>query len=607
MKKNKTQIGGTLNWVYSNKGILEHNNIIHEILGEDLKKSKLLDGDIIDYNPFNGAVKLIERPKKEYSGIIISDSKTAFFIKINNKKVWLDFILYKNKKTENLKLGDRVIVKLIEWTGKSPEVELVEYLGQTDDWNATVNSILVEFGLPHKFPDRVEAEAEEIIEYIDLTGREDIRNIWTCTIDPVSAKDFDDALSVLKLSDNSWEIGVHIADVSYYVKPGSIIDKEAYKRANSIYLLDRVVPMLPEKLSNNLCSLVPNRDRYALSIFFTIEGTEIKSWRWSRTVINSNRRYSYEEVWDILSNNSGEGLKNLTILNNIAKRLNTNRIKNGAIILETAEVKPLLVNDRIEYIKKERNDAHKLIEEWMLLANIYAAKTVKSMRTGIFRHHPEPDEERIEKLALMSKAVGHDIDLSNIATGINSIITIEDKPLRDILMSLAQRSMSKAVYDAESMSHFGLAFEEYTHQTSPIRRYCDLQIHRMLIAMIEGDPVYSENLSTLCNYLSRQERLAQEAERAVLKQRQITDLKSKIGVEYTAIVTGISERGVWCELSDIYCEGMINSKLLTNWFISDSGTAIKNKNNKIKFGQIIKVKILSVNIDKRLLDLELLF
>lgn len=605
MKKQNGLIG-KLDWAMPKKGFLKIEDIEYELREDKLIKARVLNGDIIKVLE-DWTIYLVEREQTQYSGKIVTENNGKFFIRTNTKKIWTDFMLEKTEDTADLKVGDQVIVEIVEWTGKCPVVKLIEFLGAEDDWNATVNSILIEFGFPHKFPEKVEQEAEEISGELDLTFREDIRDVCTITIDPISAKDFDDALSIRSSDiEGYYEIGVHIADVSHYVKPDSELDREAYKRANSVYLLDRVVPMLPEKLSNNLCSLVPNQDRYALSIFFTIDlDAKIKDWRWSKTVINSNKRFSYEEAFDVLQN-GGEFYDELTIFNNIAKKLHQNRLDKGAVILESAEVRPILVNNRIEFVKKERTDSHKLIEEWMLLANVYAAKTVKSLGQGVYRYHPEPDEERLEKLSRMAKAIGHEIDLSQINVGINSILTIEDKDLRDIMMNLAQRSMSKAVYDSLETSHFGLAFDEYCHETSPIRRYSDVLVHRIISAMIEGDKLYLENLQAKCNHISSRERISADAERAVLKQRQITELKNRIGCEYNAIVTGFSERGIWVELEDIYCEGMISSKLLPGYEISDHDTCFKHhKGDKIKFGQTLRVKIIDLNIEKRQLNLDI--
>ncbi len=522
---------------------------------------------------------------------------------------------------------DKVVVRINQWaTGsKSAEGEIVEVLGQAGENNAEMHAILAEFQLPYHFPAEVEKESEAISEKLtknDLKGRRDVRGITTFTIDPADAKDFDDAISFQNLDNGNLEIGVHIADVSHYVRPGTELEKEAVRRATSVYLVDRTVPMLPEKLSNNLCSLKPHEDRLAFSAVFEItpRGKVVTQWL-GRTVIYSDRRFSYEEAQEILESGSGDYADELRQLNSIAKIMRTARFRKGAINFETAEIKFRLDENGkpLGVYQKERKDAHKLIEEFMLLANrqvaeyVYGLSKGKNKNTMVYRVHESPDPEKLRTFSAFVKRLGYELKLDDekkIADSMNKMLgTVEGKPEQNLVEQLAVRTMAKARYTTEDLGHFGLAFRRYSHFTSPIRRYPDVMAHRLLQHYLDGGPsVDKEEFESYCKHSSERERLATEAERASIKYKQAEYMSYQDkNVEYDGIISGVTEFGIFVEISETGSEGLIRMTDLNNDYYEldkENYRLVGQRTKKFfTFGDAIKVKVKDINLARRSIDL----
>lgn len=522
---------------------------------------------------------------------------------------------------------DKVVVKINQWSNgsKSAEGEIVEILGQAGENNAEMHAILAEFKLPYRFPEEVEKESEAIKETLtkeDFKGRRDFRGITTFTIDPADAKDFDDAISFQTLANGNYEIGVHIADVSHYVKPGTELEKEAVRRATSVYLVDRTVPMLPEKLSNNLCSLKPHEDRLAFSAVFEVtpRGKVVSQW-FGRTIIYSNRRFSYEEAQEIIETKIGDYAEELIELNRIAKIMRTTRFKKGAINFETAEIKFKLDENGkpLGVVQKIRKDAHKLIEEYMLLANrqvaefVYGLTKGKNKNTMVYRVHESPDPEKLRTFSAFVKRLGYDLKLEgekHIADSMNKMLgTAEGKPEQNLLEQLAVRTMAKARYTTEDLGHFGLAFRRYSHFTSPIRRYPDVMAHRLLQHYLDGgQSVDKEEYESYCKHSSERERLATEAERASIKYKQAEYMSyQEKDLEYQGIISGVTEFGIFVEISETASEGLIRMTDLNDDYYEldkENYRLVGQRTKKFyTFGDIIKVKVKEVNLGRRSIDL----
>lgn len=500
----------------------------------------------------------------------------------------------------------------------SPVGEVIDVLGQAGENDAEIHSIMAEFGLPFKFEPHMEGLAAAIPQEIttaEIKKRRDFRDIATFTIDPFDAKDFDDALSYKNLDNGRIEVGIHIADVSHYVTPGTEIDKEGYSRATSIYLVDRTIPMLPEQLSNNLCSLRPEEEKLTFSAVFEIDdkGKVHKEW-FGRTVIRSDRRFTYEEAQEVIDSGEGDFAKEIIKLNALAKILKQERFEKGAINFETVEVKFKLDENGkpLDVIQKVRKDAHKLIEEFMLMANRSVATFIckKDKSPFVYRTHDRPDQERLENFALFAGRFGHKINInSNVSHVMNELMkNIEGKPEQNVLESLAIRSMAKAKYTTEREGHFGLAFEHYTHFTSPIRRYPDVMVHRLLQHYLDKGPQLKvEEYEEKCIHSSEMEKRAAEAERASIKYKQVEFMKGKEDIPYDGIVTGITEWGVFVEIVETKCEGMVRLSDMEGFYEFDEknyrliGSGNKNM---ITLGDQVKVVVKLADIDRRIIDLE---
>ncbi len=570
-------------------------------------------------------VEIIERGKKHFVGVLDVSDKYAFLVP-DDQRMSVDFYIPMNKLNGGKK-GEKVVVKMTDWPrdAKSPYGEVVKVLGKVGENDAEIHAILWEYDLPYEFPAEVEAYAENIPMELDseeIAKRRDFRNITTFTIDPVDAKDFDDALSIQKLENGNWEIGVHIADVTHYVKPGDIIDKEAVQRATSVYLVDRVVPMLPEKLSNGVCSLRPNEEKYTFSAVFemTDQAKIVKEW-FGRTVIYSDRRFAYEDAQDIIEGMDGDYQDEIRTLDRLAKIMRTKRYKKGAINFGKKEVKFSLDESGkpIGVYFKEGKDANHLIEEFMLLANKkvteFVSKGPKNKdRTFVFRVHDKPDPDKFQVFAQFVRKLGYQIKSADSAQSISSslnqlMVDIKGVKEEETIETLAIRTMMKAIYDVKNIGHYGLAFEHYTHFTSPIRRYPDVMVHRLLQHYLDGKKSPpAAHYEELCEHSSAREKLAAEAERASIKFKQVEFMIDRVGEEFDAVISGVSDYGFYAETEETRCEGMVRLADLTDdlYYHDEQNYAIvgKRTGNVFTFGDRVRVKLKRADLLKKQLDFE---
>jgi ribonuclease R len=556
----------------------------------------------------------------------------------DDKRVYRDFFIAPDA-ASGAKKGDKVQAELLEWpdASKSPKGKVVRIIGHAGEHNAEMLGIVYESGFEVDFPPEVENEAEEqkrkfgedlpamlaqALQAGHLKERRDFRETLTFTMDPADAKDFDDALSFKKLTDGKFEVGIHIADVSHFVTPKSALDIEARKRGTSIYLVDRTIPMLPEILSNDLCSLNPNEDKYAFSAVFTMDLEGEISERWfGKTLINSAKRFSYEEGQEVLDKKGGQYFEELDTLNKIAYKLREKKFENGAIEFETDEVKFQLdeTGKPVKVFRKVRKDTHKLIEDFMLLANREVAtylhlESKKNTRSaGIYRIHDQPDREKIMNLAAFVKALGFELknkDGETTADDIKAMLkSVEGTPAEALVKTATIRSMQKAVYSTSNIGHFGLAFEFYTHFTSPIRRYPDLLVHRLLYRYLTKGKIEQDEIAkyqSLAESSTEREIEAAEAERASIKYKQVEYMSERVGQEFEATVSGVSEWGVYVEEVETKADGMVRLKEMTDDFyeLDEKQYAVvgKKTGKKYSLGDKVKVKLLSADQDRKTLD-----
>jgi ribonuclease R len=537
-------------------------------------KGKHKEGEVIE---------ILQRNKMEFTGILKLSERFAFFIP-DDRKMMHDIFIPMNQ-LNGAKNGIKAVAEITDWPAdaKNPIGRIKQVLGTQGENDTEMNAILAEYGFPLSFPAEVEHESEQISDTIspqEIARRRDFREVLTFTIDPFDAKDFDDAISFKYLESGEYEIGVHIADVSHYIAPDSALDKEALDRATSVYLVDRVIPMLPERLSNGLCSLRPNEDKLCFSaVFIMNEDAHITSEWYGKTIIHSNRRFTYEEVQEIIETKTGDYTKEIEELNALAYKLRERKFKNGAISFETTEVKFKLdaTGKPIGVYVKERKDAHKLIEDFMLLANRKVAEHVSNMGKGkhkytfVYRVHDSPKPESLANFAKFAERFGYRINTKSdkeTAKSLNYLMEhVEGKKEQNVLTQLAIRSMAKAIYTTKSSSHYGLAFDHYTHFTSPIRRYPDVMVHRLLFHYLNGgQSANAEHYEKLCQHSSQMEKKAADAERASVKYKQAEYLRDQVGNVFSGIISGVTEWGMYVEIIENKCEGMIRLRDISDDF-----------------------------------------
>ncbi len=572
-------------------------------------------------------IEILERANTNFVGTLEVSKAYAFLI-TENRTLANDIFIPKDK-LKGGKTGDKAVVKITEWPekAKNPIGQVIDILGVAGDNTTEMHAILAEFGLPYIYPKAVEEAADKIpaeISEEEIAKREDFRNVTTFTIDPKDAKDFDDALSIRKMKDGLWEIGVHIADVSHYVKEGSIIDKEAEKRATSVYLVDRTIPMLPERLCNFICSLRPNEEKLAYSVVFDItDKGEVKDSRIVHTVIKSDRRFTYEEAQNIIETKEGDYKEEVLAMDHIAKILREKRYSAGAINFDRYEVK-FEIDEKgkpISVYFKYSKDANKLVEEFMLLANKTVAEKIGKVPAGKnpkvlpYRIHDLPDPDKLDNLSQFIARFGYKLRTSGTKTDISKSINhllddVQGKNEENLIETVSIRAMQKAKYSVHNIGHYGLAFDYYTHFTSPIRRFPDLMVHRLLTRYLEGGRTASETkYEELCVHSSDMEQIAANAERASVKYKQVEFMSERLGQIYDGVISGITEWGLYVELNENKCEGMVPIRDLDDDYyeFDEKNYCLRGrkKHRTYSLGDSITIKVARANIEKKQLDFAL--
>lgn len=635
-------ISGRLSMNSSASAYLVNNDLPKDIYisKNNTNKALHLDEVVVKVIEGNGrsiegeVVEITSRFRTEFVGTIQVSKNYAFFVPDSNK-LPIDFYVASSK-TLGAKDGQKVVVRLIEWKEKSknPNGEVIRVIGDAGEHETEIHSILEEYGLPYDFDGDVIAEAEaisEIIPQAEIDKRRDMRDVLTFTIDPADAKDFDDALSVQWI-DGVLEVGVHIADVSHYLRPDTQLDKEAYARGTSVYLVDRCIPMLPERLSNGLCSLRPNEDKLCFSAVFKLDqnGHVVDEW-YGRTVIHSNHRFTYEEAqeiiekgfaaaWDIVNDEPPvhDLINAIVHLDKIAKKMRQQRLNKGSISFDKQEIRFKLDenNKPVDIIFKIGKDSNKLIEEYMLLANRHVAKFINDKKLPMInRAHDKPNFDKLNKLKDFIKQFGYDIkteDPIDIRRTLNQLlIDVRGTAEEDMINNLVVRTMQKADYGVVNIGHYGLGFKDYTHFTSPIRRYPDVMVHRLLARYLEDKPSPKvEKLSSKCTYLSEREKKAQKAERDSVKYMQCVYMTERIGKVYDGVVNAITDYGLFVEIIESKCEGFIRlSDIGGDTYTADTANyQIKgfNKGEVIRLGDRVKIVVKGVDVEKKTIDFTLI-
>jgi ribonuclease R len=624
---------GVLDITRSGMGFVVVPDMETDILIRSNDFNTAMHGDtvIVTAKPGNGrrmqgeVTKVISRKRTEFIGHIQMNNGFAFFVADMDKPMPDLFIPLPN--INNAKDKDRVVARLISWDNgdKRPVGEVVSIMAPEDSNDAAMKEILLENGFPLEFPEdalEVAARIPDTISDDEIKKRKDVRDILTFTIDPIDAKDFDDAISFRKLKNSNYEIGVHIADVSHYVEPDTALDQAAYHKATSVYLPDRVNPMLPEHISNVLCSLRPKEDKLTFSIIFQMSPKlEVKQYWIGKTVIHSDHRYTYEDAQAIIEEKTGVYAEEILILNDLAQKMRKKRFAKGAINFSSQEVRFKLdeKGDPIGIMIKESKEAHQLIEEFMLLANRYVAENISKIKIKgkplpfPYRTHDEPDEEKLLPFVAFAKKFGHKFDTSSpeaISTSFNEMLKdVQGKPEQHVLEQLGIRTMAKAKYTTENVGHYGLGFEHYCHFTSPIRRYPDVMVHRVLQDVLTNNIHPDKKMEEKCKHSSERERAAMEAERASNKYKQVQYMKNYLGEEFEGVISGVASFGFWVETIDHKCEGLVSINSLLEYdefrhIESDYCLAGTRSGRKFRMGDKVWIKVVAANLTKRQLDYE---
>jgi ribonuclease R len=610
--------------------VLVRQNDFNTALHGDTVRVKVLKENLNSGRKEGKITEVISRKQTEFIGHLQLSSNFAFFVPDTDKPMPDMFIPL--DKINGAKHNEKVIAKLVKWEkgDKKPIGEIMSVLTAADENDAAMKELLAVAGFPLSFPEDIMKEANALTDDFpeaEIKKRKDFRDVLTFTIDPVDAKDFDDAISIKKLSEDLYEIGVHIADVSHYVKPDSKLDEEGYKRATSVYLPDRVNPMLPEKISNELCSLRPNETKFTFSAVFEINTqAKIKNYWLGKTIIHSNHRFAYEDVQEIIEAKKGLYEDEILLLNDLAQQLRKERFSHGAINFSSQEVRFKLdeKGKPIGIVIKESKEAHQLIEEFMLLANRTVAEHIFKLKVSDkggasgsipfpYRVHDQPDEEKLKPFMAFAKKYGHKFNVSTpekIAESFNQLLLdAKGKPEQQVLEQLGIRTMAKAVYTTNDIGHYGLAFEHYCHFTSPIRRYPDVMVHRVLQSVLAGKPIIDKKMEEKCRHTSERERAAMECERAGNKYKQVEYLKDHLGEIFEGVISGVASFGFWVETIEHKCEGLVSIVGLSDFddfrAIEGEYSLVGRRSGKVfRMGDKVFIKVVAANLEKRQLDYE---
>jgi ribonuclease R len=625
---------GTMELNYKGFGQVFCEELNDTILIQAPNMNHALDGDKVKIHVFarrkksdteGEVVEVIERAQKTVVGTVEISKFSAFLIPTRRMPFDLFIPMDKLKGAKN---GQKAVARILDWPEKArnPFAEIIDVLGDAGSNNTEMHAILAEFGLPYKYPEKVDEAANRIpleIPKEEIANRRDFRKVPTFTIDPADAKDFDDALSIEKQENGFWEVGVHIADVTYYVRQNSIIEEEAYERATSVYLVDRVVPMLPERLSNGVCSLRPNEEKLCYSAVFQLdENAKVQKEWFGRTVIYSDRRFSYEEAQAVIETGEGDMKEEILTLDKLAKKLRAKRFEGGSIDFDRVEVKIEVdsAGKPVNVFFKESKDSNKLIEEFMLLANKKVAELIgkpaprKKEKTFVYRIHDKPDPEKLEKFNHFIKRFGYGIMTSSpaaVSESMNQLINnVSGKKEQNVIETLAIRTMAKAEYSTRNIGHYGLGFEYYTHFTSPIRRYPDMMVHRLLDRYLQdGTSVAANKYEEMCKHSSDMENRAANAERASIKYKQVEFMSDKIGQQYKGVISGVTEWGIYVEIEENKCEGMVPLHELNDDFyqFDEKNYCITGRrtHRKYQLGDEVVIEILRANMEKKQLDFKI--